>query len=212
MDSFVKAPFLLDPFYLASVEGNYGFFRLKDLAPKGFRQSEYYNSWYRLSGLHDECGYIIDLGGGSFVNVSLGRTLNPANFRKAELDLLRDITPMVNTLVQKRWASAPGQQNKLRLQLQTALNSFGDSLLTEREKQVINMILRGHSTRSLSEKLSISMETVKLHRKHAYAKLEVSSQAELFYLFIDSLMSVENYEEGDALATYLNLRTGGQAT
>ncbi len=210
MDRFVKAPFLLDPYYLASIEGKTGFFQLQELAPKGFRKSEYYNSWYRLSGLHDECGYIIDTGAGNFVNISLGRTINPANFRKAELQLLCDITPIVETLVQKRWRFAPGNQNQLRHQLQTALNAFGDSLLTEREKQVVNMILRGHSTRSASEKLSIAMETVKLHRKHAYAKLEINSQAELFYLFIDSLMSVEDYREGDALATYLNMRTGQQ--
>lgn len=210
MDRFVKAPFLLDPYYLASIEGKTGFFRLRELAPKGFRKSEYYNSWYRLSGLHDECGYIIDTGADNFVNISLGRTINPANFRKTELQLLRDITPIVETLVQKRWRSAAGNQNQLRHQLQTALNAFGDSLLTEREKQVVNMILRGHSTRSVSEKLSIAMETVKLHRKHAYAKLEINSQAELFYLFIDSLMSVEDYREGDALATYLNMRTGQQ--
>lgn len=208
MDRFIKAPFLLDPFYQASIEGRWGFFHLQELAPKGFKKSEYYNSWYRLSGLHDECGYVIDTGAGNFVNISLGRTIDPANFRKTELQLLRDITPVVDMLVQKRWRTTAGKQNRLRYQLQTALNSFGDSLLTEREKQVVNMIMRGHSTRSISERLSIAVETVKLHRKHAYAKLEVNSQAELFYLFLDSLMSVEDYQEGDALATYLTLRTG----
>jgi hypothetical protein len=47
------------------------------------------------------------------------------------------------------------------------------------------------------------VETVKLHRKHAYAKLEVSSQAELFYLFLDSLMSASDYRGGDTLVSYL---------
>ena len=47
------------------------------------------------------------------------------------------------------------------------------------------------------------METVKLHRKHAYAKLEVSSQAELFYLFLDSLMSAGDYDGGDTLVAYM---------
>ena len=45
--------------------------------------------------------------------------------------------------------------------------------------------------------------TVKLHRKHAYAKLEVSSQAELFYLFLDSVMSASDYNGGDPLLPYL---------
>ncbi|WP_232059314.1 LuxR C-terminal-related transcriptional regulator [Kineobactrum salinum] len=68
---------------------------------------------------------------------------------------------------------------------------------------MINLVLHGHSTRTLAEKLSISVETVKLHRKHAYAKLEISSQAELFYLFLDSLMSAGNYAGGDTLISYL---------
>ena len=75
--------------------------------------------------------------------------------------------------------------------------------LTERETQVINLVLHGHSTKTVAEKLSISMETVKLHRKHAYAKLEVSSQAELFYLFLDSVMSAKDYEGGDTLVAYM---------
>ena len=76
-------------------------------------------------------------------------------------------------------------------------------MLTERESQVINLVLHGHSTKTIAEKLSISVETVKLHRKHAYAKLEVSSQAELFYLFLDALMSAKDYDGGDTLVAYL---------
>jgi hypothetical protein len=52
------------------------------------------------------------------------------------------------------------------------------------------------------------METVKLHRKHAYAKLEVSSQAELFYLFLDSVMSAVDYAGGDTLVSYLQPAQG----
>ena len=73
----------------------------------------------------------------------------------------------------------------------------------ERETQVINLVLHGHSTKTVADKLSISMETVKLHRKHAYAKLEVSSQAELFYLFLDSVMSARDYDGGDTLVSYM---------
>ncbi len=91
----------------------------------------------------------------------------------------------------------------LRAQLHSALNAFGSSLLTEREAQVIKLVLHGHSTKTLAEKLSISVETVKLHRKHAYAKLEVSSQAELFYLFLDSVMSAGDYAGGDTLVSYM---------
>ena len=39
----------------------------------------------------------------------------------------------------------------LRGQLHAALNSFGSSLLTEREAQVIKLVLHGHSTKTLAE-------------------------------------------------------------
>ena len=119
------------------------------------------------------------------------RTGTRVSFTKPELAVLEAIRPTVDTLCQQHWASARSKSPgvNLRAQLHAALNSFGSSLLTEREAQVIKLVLHGHSTKTLAEKLSISMETVKLHRKHAYAKLEVSSQAELFYLFLDSVMS-----------------------
>ena len=39
--------------------------------------------------------------------------------------------------------------------------------------------------------------------KNAYAKLDINMQSELFYLFIDSLMSSEGYSDGDPLQQYL---------
>ncbi len=78
-------------------------------------------------------------------------------------------------------------------------------MLTDREVRVINLVLHGHSSRMVADKLNISIETVKLHRKHAYAKLGISSQAELFHLFLDSLMSADGYTEGDALEEYFKV-------
>lgn len=206
LDIFVKGAFLLDPYYLAATRGRqFGVFRLRDLSPSGFRDGEYYKSWYRNCGYQDECGYLIPIGAEGFVNIALGKTAPRARFTKRELSIFEDILPTVQTLCQQHWADSgagPTPVN-LRAQLHSALDAFGSSLLTEREAQVINLVLHGHSTKTLAEKLSISVETVKLHRKHAYAKLEVSSQAELFYLFLDSVMSAANYDGGDTLVAYL---------
>ena len=74
--------------------------------------------------------------------------------------------------------------------------------MTRREQQVIELVLLGHSTRLVAEKLGISADTVKLHRKHAYAKLDISSQAELFYLFVDALASHTGHDSEDPLLRY----------
>jgi DNA-binding CsgD family transcriptional regulator len=210
LDVFVKGAFLLDPFYLAATrDRSFGVFRLRELAPKDFKSSDYYKSWYLNCGYHDECGYLIPIGEDGFINIALGKNQPRATFTKQELTVLQGIRPTVDTLCQQHWANARSKSPgvNLRGQLHTALNSFGSSLLTDREAQVIKLVLHGHSTKTLAEKLSISMETVKLHRKHAYAKLEVSSQAELFYLFLDSVMSAGDYDGGDPLLPYLRPAT-----
>ena len=206
LDVFVRGAFLLDPFYLAATrDRKFGVFRLHDLSPSSFRDSEYYRSWYRNCGYQDECGFLIPLGSEGFINIALGKTAPRAKFGKRELAIFEAVLPIVETLCQQHWAGSNTAQPSvnLRAQLHSALDCFGSSLLTGREAQVIKLVLHGHSTKSLAEKLSISVETVKLHRKHAYAKLEIGSQAELFYLFLDSLMSAGNYNGGDTLVNYM---------
>jgi len=212
LDIYVKGAFLLDPFYLAaSRDRAFGVFRLRDLAPRDFKSSDYYQSWYLNCPYQDECGYLIPIGAEGFLNIALGKHQPRASFTRADLAVLQAIRPTVDLLCQRHWVDAgtrsPGVN--LRGQLHAALNSFGSSLLTEREAQVIKLVLHGHSTKTLAEKLSISMETVKLHRKHAYSKLEVSSQAELFYLFLDSVMSAGDYDGGDPLLPYLKPASNG---
>lgn len=208
LDVFVAGAFVLDPYYqAASRDRRFGVFQLRDLAPTGFRDSEYYKAWYRNCGYQDECGFLLPNGATGFINIALGRTGHKSRFTRQQVAALVAVRPVIEVLCQQHWQAWPeaGKESavNLREQLNTALNQFGSSLLTEREAQVINMVLHGHSTKTLAEKLSISVETVKLHRKHAYAKLEVSSQAELFYLFLDSLMSAGNYAGGDTLVAYL---------
>lgn len=61
----------------------------------------------------------------------------------------------------------------------------GRSPLTAREIEVVRLGLSGFSTRAIAERLAISFETVRVHKKHIYAKLGVSSQSELFALFYE---------------------------
>ncbi len=213
IEQFVKAAFLLDPYYIRGCQGDEGFFQLKDLAPKGFKESEYYRNYYNQAGYQDECGYLIRVDDKSFFNISLARTSKPIAFSKKQLQLLSDITPIVSALCRQYWRKqeakgAPQERIdtddfSLRHRMHRALTDFGSSLLTEREAQVINLVLHGYQTAMIAEKFSISVETVKLHRKHAYSKLEIKSQSELFYLFLDSLMSAKNYSGGDTLEAYL---------
>ena len=99
LDMFVKGAFLLDPYYLAATrEGKFGVYRLQDLSPKGFKDSEYYKAWYRNCGYQDECGYLIPVGEDGFVNIALGKLTPRSRFTKREQKIFADIQPTVDIL------------------------------------------------------------------------------------------------------------------
>ena len=204
LDRYVNGPFLLDPFYRAAqVEARFGVFRLSTLAPRGFKESEYFRTWYHECGFRDECGLLIKLDRGS-LNLALGMTDKSSRFAKRQVDRLKAVFPAVEALVRRHWRqlTPAAEPSNLRARLQESLSAFGSSILTRREQQVIELVLLGNSTRLVADKLGISAETVKLHRKHAYAKLDISSQAELFYLFVDALASHTGDSAEDPLTSY----------
>lgn len=58
--------------------------------------------------------------------------------------------------------------------------------LTNREKQLIQLVIRGMSYKEMASFLNISHYTVNHHLKKLYLKMDVSSKTELVYKFISS--------------------------
>ena len=59
----------------------------------------------------------------------------------------------------------------------------GADELSDREREVLDLILAGRQTRAIAEQLFISPKTVEFHRGRIHEKLGVSSLAELFSLW-----------------------------
>jgi len=59
-------------------------------------------------------------------------------------------------------------------------------LLTQREKQVCQMLAYGHTNSEIAEKLFISERTVETHRSNIYAKLGLKNRVELVRFAIDN--------------------------
>jgi DNA-binding CsgD family transcriptional regulator len=205
LDAYLQGAFLLDPFYRAAgLDGLRGIFSLGELAPEGFRDSEYFSTWYPLTGFNDECGVLLSLPDG-FLHCALTNMTPDRFFTAEQLRSIADAYPAIEALAQSHWANAPQfnpQQPQIRQQLNGALATFGSSLLTRREREVVEYVLLGNSTRRIAEKLGVSAETIKLHRKHAYSKLDISSQGELFHLFMDCIFSIPQGYNKDPLIAY----------
>lgn len=56
------------------------------------------------------------------------------------------------------------------------------NLLSNREREIFQMIAEGHSTKSISDLLCVSLSTVKTHRRNIMEKLEVTGTAQLIHL------------------------------
>ena len=65
-----------------------------------------------------------------------------------------------------------------RLAAATDRDAPGRETLTPRELEVLRLIAQGHSNRSISESLCISVKTTSVHVSSILAKLEVSSRTQ----------------------------------
>jgi DNA-binding CsgD family transcriptional regulator len=81
---------------------------------------------------------------------------------------------------------APPDTPAYAARFEQVASSGGRASLTAREVEVAMLTLSGFSTRAIAEKLTISFETVRAHKKHIYTKLNVNSQSELFALFYEA--------------------------
>ncbi len=71
--------------------------------------------------------------------------------------------------------------------LTECFEKFGESVLTHRERQISQLLLRGHSSKSIARELRIAPGTVMVHKRNLFGKLGISSQYELFSMLIDNL-------------------------
>lgn len=209
LKKYMTGAYLLDPYYRAGIDGiEPGLYRMSEIAPPAFKESEYCKTYYSSSPIEDEIGFITYLTDDCFANLAFNRMSASEPFSDQEIALIRATLPLVESLLLKYWlavSAASGQPgSELYTQLEHALSVFGTSVLTPREAEVMRMYLYGHDTRSISERLKISAHTVSAHRKNAYARLDINSQAELFSLFINSMYCFDDNPGQDPLLSYLN--------
>lgn len=84
-------------------------------------------------------------------------------------------------LVFLRYAQSMSELLKTKLPLEKILVKYN---ISNREKEIIELIVDGKSNNEIKEKLFISQHTVKNHLSNIYRKLEVKNRYELVHLFM----------------------------
>lgn len=211
---YMKGGYLIDPFYLAAQEKSpEGLYHLDDMVPDEFYQTEYYLTYYQKSPLKDEMGLLIHLSDEKSVIIWLGLRddfIGDVEYASAQIESVKSI---IIELARKHFQQStftlqPGIESdnsttELSVKLNIAFTNFGRDVLSEREREIVLLVLKGYSSKAIARLLEISPETVKVHRKRIHTKLDISSQCELFSLFIASLSMIENDLNADPLALYL---------
>lgn len=202
--NYVNSTYVLNPTYSAYLRGlKGGVYRIRDLAPDAYFESQHHKSFKVRLSESEEIGYVthdwprgmeeavvaIELPNGDLGEISLLQPVRLGGFGDRDLELLRDIEPMIGAVYRRYWSRVRPIRIAARADtaIDEAFSRFGGDALSPREREVAQLLLRGHSTLSVSSHLGICATTVKTHRKNLYGKLGIATQFELFSLFLDSL-------------------------
>lgn len=180
---YIEGPYLLDPFFLATMAPvRSGLWRMSDIAPDRFFQSEYYLSYYKRTGLAEEIAFLVEIAEGAVVVVSLMRL--DKRFGAAEFRRIAALWPIVEAACRQQWRDlervdpVPHPDTMIE-----TCRRLGDGALTGREGEVAALTLQGYSAAAIGRTLGISAGTARIHRQNIYAKLRIGSQSALFDAF-----------------------------
>jgi DNA-binding CsgD family transcriptional regulator len=211
--TYTSVLYMLDPLRPFVTNQDFGVHTLAEVMPDGFEESEYYRLIYKNADLLDEMIFVLPItpsppaetaeaegerNMGTLV-IGLARLEHEGKFSALDIKMARALHPILCACADQVVSTARGENLKEGRahprELQELLQLFVTDKLTTREGQVIGLVLCGHNTESVSVQLGIACDTVKLHRKHSYAKLRVNSQGELFKQFLDFLASSGDFDE-----------------
>ncbi|WAH61020.1 helix-turn-helix transcriptional regulator [Pseudomonas silvicola] len=199
LSAYIRGGYLLDPFYVACVNGHpAGLWRMSELAPDSF-----FSSGFAISkDLHpcvssaegtnvEEVGIIIPLRPQVAAVYSVMRHRRNGLFSESELEYLSRMSPIIAAAFKQHckitYSHVHSEAVDTGAVLEDAFMDILQGQLTDSQRYVAKLILQGHSSSSIAANLEISEGTVKVHKHNIYQRLEISSNAELFRLFINYL-------------------------
>lgn len=200
-DRYLTFAFQDDPFYkMLTIDEQQGVFSLKDVVKPGSDYQTYCSQFYLQTGWQDELSMLIEVEATRWIVIYLGRTHTERSFSPSNIDKLKSCFAVIQSLCQQHWKqtefllaepvfSPESYSIKKRRIIEEGLGSFGQDLLTAREKEIASLIVQGLDTKEIAKQLAITEGTVKNHRKRIYAQLRVTSLSELFQVFLNHIIT-----------------------
>lgn len=207
-DAYLSGPYVLCPNYQLFVRGSpSGIYWLRDIAPDDFYESEFYRIFYSQIGLSDSIDLLWRINDDTALNIFIERSIRHAKFQPEDLVAINMMLPLIFAAATKHHeltaiVSRRDADNLTHRKVQSTIENFASSLLTQRERQVLFYMISGYSSSLTAQRLNTTEGTIKIHRKNIHRKLDIGSQAELFSLFINCIPYAVPESAADPLETY----------
>lgn len=201
LHDYLLGLYQLDPFHAFADGASSGLYRMADIAPEGFRQSEYYLRHYQATQVTDELRFAVPLAPGRSVHVLVEREFPASGYTARDLRRLQDVNPFIQAFIVQhmRALDLQGAQEtqggpdggaaapvvpRAAFDLRDTILRILPGEITARECDIIELMLKGHSVKSMASQLAIEEATVTNHKRNIYAKMHIHSQAQLFDRFL----------------------------
>jgi DNA-binding CsgD family transcriptional regulator len=197
MELYLKGLYRVDPIYrLCRKRSGRGVADLAAISSSAERSGDYFRIFLRLTGMSDDLAVLLPTDEETSVGMVYERR---ASFLPREISEMRGLFPLIESMhrlhrdlvgARARRTSMPAAPapGLLPLDYKAALRAFLPGQLTPRERDIVHLILMGYPSAKVAEKLGLSINTVKNHRKRMYLKLDITTERELFLNFVTFLI------------------------
>ncbi len=183
-----------DPFYAYwRRERRPGVVPLRSLATDEVKRGQYIAEFLNQSVICDEVGVLVADGGDCCLGIFLDRSAR--SFTSADIACLESGFPVLAAVhaldVRSRQPKGPaappvaGRAPPSGGPAALPANLWPE--LSTRERELVALILAGHPSATLARRLGITVGTVKNHRRRIYAKLDITTERELFLQYFECL-------------------------
>lgn len=155
-----------------------GVIALRQFKGRDVKDGRYVGEFLGQSAIRDEVGILLADGPEATLGVFLERSSR--SFGGAEIERLESAFPAIAAVHDAhRRLIPPVSPRRQAGQLWPQL--------TPREREIVAMILAGHPTRTIAARLGLSPGTVRNHRHSVYAKLDITTEREIFVQYVEHL-------------------------
>lgn len=142
-----------------------------ELLLRGTLSPVYRRRFFNVPDLDEKFAIVAkDEEDGHIFYINFYRSGRDAGFSKTEIRQLEQGAALISALLIRHFKEDRKRSNARRLL---------SASLSEREAQICEMILQGHTAKTIGRRLSLSEHSVITYRKRAYRKLDISRKSEL---------------------------------